>query len=143
MCETMLYILTQSIIVLCHWRTMPLVKTFRNGYGALAEWSFSPQCPQTNSDMRTLFLLPKEYPEERFEQDEFRCLNLTVTTPAAESKRKLPVMIWIHGTRMSFIAKTGMLTSSTQAALRSIALAAQQADARVREFSFALDPYDS
>lgn len=41
--------------------------------------------------------IPKDlelYPPET--EDEFECLNLNITVPAA-NKEKLPVLIWIYG----------------------------------------------
>lgn len=64
----------------------------------------SPICPQIrNTRLETrLYGLPREIIPERevLEENEFDCLNLTVTVPAPSCRAKhdlLPVMVWIHG----------------------------------------------
>jgi len=43
-------------------------------------------------------LSPDESPTQTFKQNEFECLNLTITCPAGlNSQSRLPVMLWIHG----------------------------------------------
>ncbi|KAL5498676.1 hypothetical protein ACEPAH_2031 [Sanghuangporus vaninii] len=63
-----------------------------------------PICPQIrNARLETrLYGLPREIIPEKevLEENEFECLNLTVTMPAPACRGKhelLPVMVWIHG----------------------------------------------
>ena len=37
-------------------------------------------------------------PKQNFTHDEFECLNLNITCPAAlTTQSRLPVMLWLHG----------------------------------------------
>lgn len=70
----------------------------------LIHFIYSPICPQirnTRLEAR-LYGLPQEIIPEKevLEENEFECLNLTVTVPAPSCRAKhdlLPVMVWIHG----------------------------------------------
>ena len=60
--------------------------------------SVCPQevCKSLEEDM--FGLSPDESPTQTFKQNEFECLNLTITCPAGlNSQSRLPVMLWIHG----------------------------------------------
>jgi hypothetical protein len=61
---------------------------------------YRPRCPQVAVDVGHLLRIPAdiEFPIEP--EDEYRCLNLDITTPSIESGinvKLLPVLIWIHG----------------------------------------------
>ena len=63
-----------------------------------------PVCPQIrNGRLETrLYGLPREIIPEKevLEENEFECLNLTITAPAPSCRSQhelLPVMVWIHG----------------------------------------------
>ncbi|KAK2461023.1 hypothetical protein APHAL10511_006964 [Amanita phalloides] len=59
-----------------------------------------PICPQIRSgrSVEEAMLGLPAFPKEHFTQDEFECLNLTVTCPAGLTPQsRLPVMLWIHG----------------------------------------------
>ena len=62
----------------------------------------SPQCPQNHIDVGYLLRIPSSLDEdqEKFEEDEFHCLNINVSLPAEFNPTNglLPVLIWIHGT---------------------------------------------
>ncbi|KAH8811611.1 carboxylesterase [Xylogone sp. PMI_703] len=64
---------------------------------------FGPQCPQNYVEVEHMLRipdLPGESPNpQRFEADEFKCLNLNVSVPAGEGRGNglLPVLIWIYG----------------------------------------------
>jgi carboxylesterase type B len=63
--------------------------------------NFGPKCPQPAH----LSLLRVALPTPVVESDEFKCLNLNITTPseallAKDQEAKvplLPVMVWVHG----------------------------------------------
>ncbi|WDK14589.1 carboxylesterase [Colletotrichum graminicola] len=62
--------------------------------------SFGPRCPQVAIDVGHLLRIPSQYKLPPEPEDEFKCLNLDVTTPRSclSSKREqLPVLVWIHG----------------------------------------------
>lgn len=62
---------------------------------------WGPRCPQNKFDIGHLLRAPEG--EEIFyddDEDEFKCLNLDVTVPKGEGRKKgdlLPVLVWVHG----------------------------------------------
>ncbi|KAH8819079.1 catalytic protein [Xylogone sp. PMI_703] len=60
---------------------------------------FGPTCPQNYVSPAGLLRIPERLDCEPLpSQDEFECLNLTVTVPASiDAQKKLPVLIWIYG----------------------------------------------
>ena len=68
--------------------------------------TLSPICPQPHQKTleEELIGLPEtDIPRQVLVQDEFECLNLNITTPAYQSSRsRLPVMLWVHGSVLSF-----------------------------------------
>ncbi|KAL1646875.1 hypothetical protein SLS58_003010 [Diplodia intermedia] len=63
---------------------------------------YGPRCPQQAFDVGHLLRLPEDVELPREREDEFECLNLDVSVPAAkvEGRKRgelLPVMVWIHG----------------------------------------------
>ncbi|KAF8624905.1 hypothetical protein AX15_005649 [Amanita polypyramis BW_CC] len=60
-----------------------------------------PICPQIRNGkgVEAMLGLPADaIPKEILQQDEFECLNLTITSPAGLTPQShLPVMLWIHG----------------------------------------------
>ncbi|KZL81395.1 hypothetical protein CI238_00323 [Colletotrichum incanum] len=61
--------------------------------------SFGPRCPQVPIDVGHLLRIPREQQLPVEPEDEFRCLNLDVTTPKSHllQSKQLPVLVWIHG----------------------------------------------
>ncbi|KAK2025124.1 carboxylesterase [Colletotrichum zoysiae] len=62
--------------------------------------SFGPRCPQAAIDVGHLLRIPSEHKLPSEHEDEFKCLNLDVTTPKAclsPKRQRLPVVVWIHG----------------------------------------------
>lgn len=59
----------------------------------------SPRCPQNHVDFRHLLRIPQDEEIPAQDEDEFRCLNLEVTSPALKTlpERPCPVLMWIHG----------------------------------------------
>ena len=60
--------------------------------------NFGPKCPQPAHESIIPVAIPNPDPGE----DEFKCLNLNITSPDdavrnTNSKALLPVMVWIHG----------------------------------------------
>ncbi|KZL75605.1 hypothetical protein CT0861_06996 [Colletotrichum tofieldiae] len=61
---------------------------------------FGPRCPQVPNDVGHLLRIPSEQKLPVEPEDEFRCLNLDVTTPKSHlllKSEQLPVLVWIHG----------------------------------------------
>ena len=74
--------------------TYPSTKTVASQHG--------PVCPQLLRQQTAEQLLfgvaESDLPIQQLEYDEFECLNLNITCPAAlSSTSRLPVMLWIHG----------------------------------------------
>lgn len=44
-----------------------------------------------------LLRVPERLEDELERQDEFECLNLTVTVPGDGKGDKMPVLVWVHG----------------------------------------------
>ncbi|KAK2053039.1 carboxylesterase [Colletotrichum caudatum] len=62
--------------------------------------SFGPRCPQAAVDVGHLLRIPSEHKLPSEPEDEFKCLNLDVTTPKAclsPKRQQSPVVVWIHG----------------------------------------------
>ncbi|KAK2006318.1 carboxylesterase [Colletotrichum eremochloae] len=61
---------------------------------------FGPRCPQVAIDVGHLLRIPSEHKLPSEPEDEFKCLNLDVTTPKSflsPKRGRMPVLIWIHG----------------------------------------------
>ncbi|KAJ3466084.1 hypothetical protein MRS44_006742 [Fusarium solani] len=60
---------------------------------------YGPRCPQNHVDFRHLLRIPQDEVIPAQDEDEFRCLNLEVTSPALKvlPERPYPVFVWIHG----------------------------------------------
>ncbi|KAM5353442.1 hypothetical protein ACJ41O_000092 [Fusarium nematophilum] len=66
-------------------------------YGRIQRRFAKPQYP--NVDVGHLLRLPRNISTPRIDEDEFKCLNLNISTPADEDvagKGLLPVLVWIH-----------------------------------------------
>ncbi|KAK1994527.1 carboxylesterase [Colletotrichum falcatum] len=63
--------------------------------------SFGPRCPQVAIDVGHLLRIPSEHGLPSEPEDEFKCLNLDVTTPKLHhllpKRQQCPVLVWIHG----------------------------------------------
>lgn len=44
-----------------------------------------------------LLRVPERLEDELERQDEFECLNLTITVPGDGKGDKMPVLVWVHG----------------------------------------------
>ncbi|WAO85001.1 Carboxylic ester hydrolase [Fusarium falciforme] len=60
---------------------------------------YGPRCPQNHVDFRHLLRIPQDEEIPAQDEDEFRCLNLEVTSPVLKTlpERPYPVLVWIHG----------------------------------------------
>lgn len=56
-----------------------------------------PICPQNYTSPSVLLRVPEKLEDELERQDEFECLNLTITAPAEGKGGKMPVLVWVHG----------------------------------------------
>ncbi|PYH42293.1 putative carboxylesterase [Aspergillus saccharolyticus JOP 1030-1] len=76
-------------------RAQPL-KTFA---GATVDATrYGPRCPQPDVDVRHLLRIPEDFAIENEPEDEFECLNLTITGPPLDDARgPIPVLLWIYG----------------------------------------------
>ncbi|RFU32849.1 hypothetical protein B7463_g3521, partial [Scytalidium lignicola] len=104
---------TSNGIPVTHYRGIPygkIAQRFRKSE-LVDDWNnekldcskFGPQCPQNYVEVEHMLRipdLPGETPvPQRFEEDEFKCLNLNVSAPSGEGRGKglLPVLVWIYG----------------------------------------------
>lgn len=91
------------------WTKFPMI-TDASKHGFVPSFYFrshshttcSPICPQVRSSRsveEAMLGLPADsFPRDSLPQDEFECLNLSITCPAGlNPQSRLPVMLWIHG----------------------------------------------
>ncbi|EEU40127.1 uncharacterized protein NECHADRAFT_33545 [Fusarium vanettenii 77-13-4] len=88
---------------------------------------YGPRCPQNHVDFRHLLRIPQDEEIPTQDEDEFRCLNLEVTSPALKAlpERPYPVLFWIHGgsQAVSFGTSASGLCDPTGLVQRSIDMA--------------------
>lgn len=65
---------------------------------SLLNLQLRPVCPQNYTSPAILLRVPEDLDDVLEPQDEFECLNLTITAPAGlQQTQRLPVFVWIYG----------------------------------------------
>lgn len=54
-----------------------------------------------------LLRVPERLEDELERQDEFECLNLTITVPGEGKGDKMPILVWVHGMYAIFFMIVG------------------------------------